>query len=527
MSSEDTSRAFVLGFDGVPWNLIEQWTDAGELPNFRRLREEGAAGPLESTTPATTALAWPTIATGVGADQHGIYAFQDLTADYSHRMHTSGDVQRPALWHLLSPAVVGNVPMTYPPDEIDGEMVAGMMTPSTDEQFTHPPDLGEEIRTRIPDYRVALDWSAYGDRRDEFVEELTDLVEARRALMQLLGDRDDWRLFFFVYTAPDRLQHLVWDDDALLDHYRHLDDVLGDAIDYADEHDADLYVVSDHGFGPVRRLVAVNRILEREGYLQRRCDDGARSTLADLGITRESVLAALDRVGIDDDDLLDYVPRAVADRVATKLPGEHVLYDVDYANTTAFVHGDGNLYVNDARRFAHGTVAPNRVPDVRDEVRAVLDQVTDPETGKPALDVADADGCFPADDDSPDLVVTGRDGYDVRTSLTDETFADPDKMAASHRSEGVFLAWGPNVESGVTVEGAHVADVAPTVLHGVGESVPRDADGDVLHDVFVEDSPPGRSAVARRKYADRDAGVTIDEEFGDVEDRLRGLGYME
>ncbi len=527
MSSEDTSRAFVLGFDGVPWYLIERWTDADELPNFQRLREEGAAGPLDSTTPPTTALAWPTIATGVDADKHGIYAFQDLTADCSHRMHTSGDVQRPALWHMLSPAVVGNVPMTYPADEIDGEMVTGMMTPSRGEGFTHPPELGDEISTRIPDYRVALDWSAYSDRPDEFVDELGDLVEARRALMHLLGARDDWRLFFFVYTAPDRLQHLVWDDDVLLDHYRQLDDVLGDAIEYADDHDADLYVVSDHGFGPIDRFVAINRILEREGYLQRRGDDGARSTLADLGITRESVLAALDRVGIDDQTILEHVPRVVADRVASQLPGEHVLYDVDYANTTAFVHGDGNLYVNDARRFAHGSVDPERVPEVKGEIHAMLDQVTDPATGQPALDVADGDDLFPADEDSPDLVVTGRDGYDVRTSLTEDAFTDPDAMNASHRSEGVFFAWGPNVDADVTVEGAGVADVAPTVLHGTGASVPRDGDGDVLHDVFADDSTPGRSAVARRDYADRDDGVTVDEEFDDVEDRLRGLGYME
>jgi predicted AlkP superfamily phosphohydrolase/phosphomutase len=239
------------------------------------------------------------------------------------------------------------------------------------------------------------------------------------------------------------------------------------------------------------------------------------------------VLAALDRVGIDDDDLLELVPRTVADRVATRLPGDHVLYDVDYADTTAFVHGDGNLYVNDTRRFEEGTVDPAEVPTVKRELCTVLGQVTDPETGKPALDVADGDGLFPADDDAPDLVVTGRDGYEVLSSLTDDAFRDTDAKAASHRSQGVFMAWGPNVDAGVTVQDASVVDVAPTVLHGVSADVPRDADGDVLHDVFAPDSPPGRGAVARRDYADRDDSATVDEDFSDVEDRLRGLGYME
>ncbi|NIR37171.1 MAG: phosphodiesterase, partial [Actinobacteria bacterium] len=56
-------RAFVLGFDGVPWTLLTRFVEAGALPNVERVMAEGAAGPLESTTPPTTPLAWPSIAT--------------------------------------------------------------------------------------------------------------------------------------------------------------------------------------------------------------------------------------------------------------------------------------------------------------------------------------------------------------------------------------------------------------------------------------------------------------------------------
>jgi hypothetical protein len=38
-----------------------------------------------------------------------------------------------------------------------------------------------------------------------------------------------------VFTAPDRLQHLNWDETVLLEHYRYLDDILGEVIDYTEE----------------------------------------------------------------------------------------------------------------------------------------------------------------------------------------------------------------------------------------------------------------------------------------------------
>ncbi len=275
-STTSSERAFVLGLDGVPWRFIEQWSDEGALPNFARMRDEGASGTLDSTRPPTTPLAWPSIATGVWPDKHGIYGFQNLSSEYSHEMYTSRDLAQPALWDQLGPAHVGNVPMTYPAREINGTMVTGMMTPSTDREFTHPPELQAEIDSRIPNYEISLDYPEYADRPDDFEDAVDDVLANRRDLMEIQMDRagDDWQLFFFVYTAPDRFQHLVWDMDRLRAHYAQLDEILGDVMAYADDHDADLYVVSDHGFGPIEGLVYVNRILEQEGYLFRREDEG-------------------------------------------------------------------------------------------------------------------------------------------------------------------------------------------------------------------------------------------------------------
>ncbi|MFC4541770.1 alkaline phosphatase family protein [Halosolutus amylolyticus] len=527
-SSQTAERAFVLGLDGVPWRLIEQWSESGELPNFARLREEGASGSLESTRPPTTPLAWPSIATGVWPDKHGIYGFQNLSAEYSHEMYTGYDVRQPTLWEQVGPAHVGNVPMTYPAREIDGTMVTGMMTPSTDREFTHPPELRDAIDDRIPDYEISLDYPDYAGRLDEFRDAVAEMLAKRRELLRLQMEEagDDWRLFFFVFTAPDRFQHLVWDEDLLLEHYELLDDLLGEVMAYTDDHDADLYVVSDHGFGPIHELVYVNHFLERNGYLFREEDDGTRGALASLGISRDRITDALDRVGISEEVIVSTLPRRLVDSVAEQIPGDHALYDVDYDRTRAFVHDAGNVYVNDTDRFEDGVVDPGDIPTLKAELTDLFESVTD-EDGRSVLEVFDGDELFPTDEDSPDLIVNGIDGYEARNSITDEPFGDTGSTAASHRMDGIVLCRGPSIDPGATLRGARVVDVAPTLLHGIGEPVPSNADGRVLFDAFDPDATPSTTKVDRIDVTRREQADSVDDDFTDVEDRLKGLGYME
>ncbi|WP_226007295.1 alkaline phosphatase family protein [Natrinema salinisoli] len=527
-STIPSERAFVLGLDGVPWRLIERWSDEGELPNIARVREEGASGTLDSTRPPTTPLAWPSIATGVWPDKHGIYGFQNLSSEYSHEMYTSRDLAQPALWDQLGPSHVGNVPMTYPVREIDGTMVTGMMTPSTDREFAHPPELQDEIDARIPNYEISLDYPEYADRPDEFEAAVDEMLAKRRELMQIQMDRagDDWQLFFFVYTAPDRFQHLVWDMDRLLAHYKKLDRIVGDVVDYTDDHDADLYIVSDHGFGPIDELVYVNRILEREGYLFQREDEGTRGALASLGISRDAITGALSRVGITEETLVQSLPRRLVDSVAEQIPGDHALYDVDYDRTVAFVHDTGNCYINDTDRFDSGLVAPSEVAQVKADIRAAFESATD-ESGDPLLEVHDGDELFPTDDESPDLVVSGRGVYESRSGMSESVLGDTGTYEASHRSEGIVLCRGPSIAAGATLRGARVVDIAPTLLHGIGEPVPKNADGRVLFDAFDNEATPAKTKVERTATSRLETDEEVDEEFGEVEDRLKGLGYME
>ena len=526
MATGDHQRVFVLGLDGVPFDLLDAWIEAGELDNFARLADGGVFASLRSTVPATTALAWPSIASGCWPDRHGCYGFYRLTADYRQSANSSADIDQPRLWDMLSPSVVGNVPMTYPAGEIDGKLVAGMMTPNRNQGFVHPDELGQEIETRIPDYSIGLDWGEYHDRKDDLVADVAAMVDTRRELMRLLMEDDEWRLFFFVFTAPDRLQHLVWDEEVLLQHYRHLDNVVGEVMDYVTRSDSTLYVVSDHGFGPISWFVNANTILERNGYLTVRTDEGTRQLFDRLGIRKSRVLGAFDAFGISERALMAHLPQSVVDAAATRIPGEHGRYDVDYSESMAFVHGPGNVYINDADRFEKGTIPPSNRAAVKADLIEVFSGVSTP-SGASALEVHDGAELFPNDPRSPDVVIDGANGCKVTTELSGEPLSDPGSHAGDHRQEGILFVWGPPIDAGGHVTDATVVDIAPTVLHNAGEPVPRSADGRVLTEVFAAGSPPTREVVRQPYSPVSRAREPPSRDTDEVEARLKGLGYLD
>lgn len=524
-----TRKVFVLGLDGVPWQLLSEWATAGKLPTFATLFEDGVAGPLESTIPATTPVAWPSITTGVRPDQHGVYSFYELTSEYRRRVNTGRDVDCYRLWDLLSPAVVGNVPLTHPARDIEGAIVTGMMTPSvTADGLTSPPSLATELRETVPDYQVGLDWNEYHGRAEALFDDLCELLRSRQTMMNWLLNREEWRLAFFVFTGPDRLQHLVWDRRILLEYYQLVDELLADVYQHVTKNDATLFVVSDHGFGPIDNFVHVNTALVDEGHTVPEGRSTGQKFLESVGITKTNVLALLGAAGVDTHTMTSFLPRKLVDSVASSVPGSHELYDVSYDETVAFVDAPGNVYVNDAERFADGCVDPTDRAAVTAQIQQVFSSLTDPETGDHLLDVYEGQQLFPRDDRAPDLVVQGRSGYKVKTGLADTLLTDPGVHAADHRPEGIFLAAGPNVDASSEVENATVFDVAPTVLRAAGVEVPEYVDGSVLADLFANDklSDARMESVSSKLTESRTVGED-DTDFTDVEDRLRGLGYME
>ncbi len=152
-------RVLVIGLDGATLDLICPWVKEGRLPNLARLMKGGIYGKLESTIPAQTPVAWTSFMTGMNAGKHGIPDYVTHEPN-SYKIEYINATYRRAkpIWSIVGDrggrVGVVNVPMTYPPEAVNGFMISGMDTPGTDATFTYPPDLYGEITEKFGDYMI-------------------------------------------------------------------------------------------------------------------------------------------------------------------------------------------------------------------------------------------------------------------------------------------------------------------------------------------------------------------------------------
>ena len=154
-------KVILLGIDGLDPLAIDLLMSEGELPNFARLRQDGAYGRLISQKPLLSPILWTTMATGKTPGQHGIGHFVAVSPSTGEKLPVTSDLRRvEALWNIAAaagrkPAVVGWW-ATWPPETLDGVIVSdhtayhflfeeGFTGAATEEATSHPPELAEQI----------------------------------------------------------------------------------------------------------------------------------------------------------------------------------------------------------------------------------------------------------------------------------------------------------------------------------------------------------------------------------------------
>ena len=148
-------KVAVFGLDGITFDLIQPWLDEGRLPNLARLLADGASGRLRSYIPPVSASAWVSFFTGANPGQHGLVDFTYPAPD-SYRINVSSSHTRtaPALWEIVNQAGgqvgVVSMPMTYPPEPLNGFMLCSFLTPQADSRYTCPDSLKEELIRKQP-----------------------------------------------------------------------------------------------------------------------------------------------------------------------------------------------------------------------------------------------------------------------------------------------------------------------------------------------------------------------------------------
>lgn len=550
----------VVGLDGATLDLIRPWAKEGYLPNLARLIDSGVSGELESTLPPVTSPAWPSFVTGKNPGRHGVFDFIRPSAG-AFDMVNASQIDGRMIWEYLSDAgfSVGvlNVPITYPPRRVNGYLVPGLLSPD-EGKTTWPPDFLKPYEAKLGPYRLTPRVSYKPGNEDAFIADLISLIETQtRYALRLARDHPtDFLMVHFL--ATDIAQHALWKHQdathplhqpelatrygtAIRDVYARLDAAVGQLMELLPG--CTVIVMSDHGFGPLHRIVNLNNLFIERGLMafKQTAWVQARAWAFKRGLTPAAVWKLVERIGLQN----------VATRVSKKARNEIVgrflgFEDVDWSRTLAYSMGHvGQVYLNLKGREPHGIVEPGDYLAVRDQVTAVLRELRDPATGQPLVErIIPREQAGSPLLTSPPLVggrEGGRQGPDLHVvmdgyrTIAFPLFAADGKVitlqirgdSGCHRRHGVFVASGPDVQRRQLIEGARIVDLAPTILHLMGVPVPDDMDGRVLQDALTAEFRARRQVAQQpaTPAAQTPSDFTPDEQ-AEVEERLRALGYL-
>ncbi len=578
------AKVLIIGLDGATFNLMMPWMEEGELPALSKLLQKGAHGVLMSTIPPMSAQAWSSFMTGRNIGKHGLVDFlMRQPGSYGFQIVNASSREGETLWGLVSErgyrVGVLNVPMTYPPEAVNGFLVAGMDAPSLNSELTSPPSLRDELLQAVPGYVIEAGEHhlIQGKQKQpaRFLQHIVDVADARLEATELLMSKGPLDLMVSVFRLTDTVQHWFWkhmdrshpfhqpEDEALATAikqiYQHADRCVATLLEHCDE-DTYVAIVSDHGFGPAgNRVLYLNTWLQQQGLLSFEGAPGGEARRVFVHRVLWPVWRGLKR-GFPTP--IKRWLKAAFPRLERQVQSTLTLSGINWSNTQAYSwEVRPAIWINLKGREPGGIVEPGEPYErLRDDLVRRLLAWRDPKDNEPVVErVFKREELYhgPHLDKIPDLLLQLRlrDGYAYQLghgTLTDRTraidhlseqdFSDSLRPNGSHTLEGICIIQGPRVQGGVTLSGASLVDIAPTVLHLMGEAIPEDMDGRVLTEAldpgWLAEHPP--RFVSREKQAEqrteraplvgsdpRDGAGYSDEEGAEVEKRLRGLGYLD
>jgi predicted AlkP superfamily phosphohydrolase/phosphomutase len=492
-----------VGWDGADWEILDPLLAAGALPNLRALIDRGGRGVSRSCLPSHSWAAWPTFLTGLDPAGHGVFDILEYRPGATRRLPVSSRSMLAPAWPARAAeagrkVLLANIPLTYPPLELDeGVCIAGGVIPAG-AAWSHPNGIGEQLGWPIN----GGSWTTFRGRPEALIDDVEQVTRARAQAMRRLLDEQPWDVACMVFVSPDRIQHCLLqyvhpghpDFERVSDTptaervrgvYRLLDDELGSLLERTDDDDLVL-LMSDHGHQPCTRALNMNRVLENQGLLTLGRGSGLIGLMA-WGPVRTVARRTYDLLRMHG-------------RVA--VPTQPVDWSRTRAYTSVVSTGEG-VSVALAGREPEGTVAPSDYERVRDEIAESLLAFTDPDTGRhPIGAVRRREEVLSGEylERAPDLLLEPAPLYSLTHARHMVEAAD--WLSGDHRPEGVYVAAGPGFEP------------------PEGEIQLSDFSGIVLRALGVESAPHTPAAASA-------ADVFSADEEREVEERLRGLGYLE
>ena len=517
------NKLLVIGIDGGTLDIVLPMVQAGKLPNLSKLIQNGAYGTLLSTIPPVTAPAWSSFITGTNPGQHGVFYFfkteKDLLGGGNRRVLANlNHIRGIPFWKVLNKhgKKVGliNIPLTYPPQKVDGFMVSGMLVPKGATDYTFP----AELFSKLDKYYVDIDSLMVADKwhakelveqdRAMFMHNVFQLTKSRAHNALKLMKREPWDLFMVVFTGSDRICHFFWEDpdreasfsSSVQEYYILLDALIGDLVREAGENTVKI-VMSDHGFGPAPKkkinVFELGKILGADmRSLSFRYRHLKNRILAKIGrVRRETLIELL----IQEDLKISLMPM--------------------YKNFLS-------IRINHKNSESIKSQLIDQLQTLRDPLSAT----------KMVKRILPKDSIFkgPFTGKAPDLVAQFSYNYELVFDMRGNWLVSdiPKRVrTGEHRIEGLFIASGLQIEPGKLEGEFAIQDVTPTLLYLLGTPIPENYDGRLITELFSKDylgvNTPCYQVMENKLELSPDQSTAAkQDDFEKSKELLEGLGYL-
>jgi len=599
---QNPNRVLVIGMDGATWDIIFPLIGQGRMPNLAGLLEHGGRGVLNSIPPLISPALWTTLATGQPREVHGITNF--LTKQpfqYNEMPMQSGLRRAPALWNIFASqgkkVAVVNWNAAAPAESLPGGVFVaeGISTGRINSTYIQPPAWVEKIRNLAPlnDPEMEANLSRWNH---PVIARAYDLDRFVAAISREILRQEPPQVMFVYFQNVDVISHGFWKyrwpegleyrypvepgererlGDVVESYYQFTDRLIGELLTAAPGFS--VFVVSDHGFGPVYPprsiFINLNHLLERLGFLSY---EGA--TCEDLvnGLVKAGTLhltgpptAGVFNLCLD---LQPWARARGAPGVAAELLRRHLLVERDlevgagklaelaevlarghfreriaWRRTKVFNIEDFHdpvqgLYLNLKNREPEGVVPEDEYEKFRGQVCRALKRLRT-EDGSPVFTMAKPNPAkrkLPLGlDDPPDILVQfNREVLGRESIFQGRSDPDPVPLAAilwsysdvsgDHMPQGIWLVSGPGT-AGFEPLSAEILYIAPTVLWFLGFPVGADMPGHPLTSAFAPEAQkrPVRYVESWTPLAPtriEGGGAPLSEE---KKDQFKALGYIQ
>ncbi len=532
-----TANVIFIGLDGATFTVLDPLMDKGVMPNLRDLIQRGTRGTLRSIIPPLTPPAWTSMMTGKRPGQHGVFDFfQKESRDSEYfQFSNSQSVQSATIWSLASAndkrIISLNFPLMFPPPELNGSVVPGGWIPWKQLRLgCYPPGLFDRLK-ELPSFSAQelafdmtleakaiegceeneyADWIRLHERRENRWYDVLDYL-VRTEPAELIG---------IMFDGVDKLQHLCWRflDPAYIpanptpweteiiglceDYFRRLDLNIKHIVDLGGPG-ATIVLGSDHGFGPTEDIFFVNSWLEQEGFL----------AWSDEWNTP-----------VDDRPMVGFGQMT-----------RHV-YQMDWNRTRAYAATPSSQGIHIVSRRPDGSaVSADEYRATRDELIHRLQQLRNPRTGLPVVErtwTKEEAFSGPFDEIAPDVTLTLAPKGAISILRSASIFVQMAEPKGNHRWDGIFIAAGPTIKSGHSVDELSLLDLTPLILYSLGIPVPKDVTGrvpiEILNQDALESNPVTYVDAGTQIQHVSEIDVDIDQEAEEIIlKRLRALGYVE